>query len=337
MVSIKEIAQKAKCHESTVSRALSAHKWVNVKTRKKILKIAKELNYRPNVIAKNLATRKTHTLGIIAQTHRGISYSQEILEGAEEAANILGYKTLALNCNSSPNKINDILETFIDLRVDGILFFINTINISSQMQNALMEFKIPLVTNYPEMNANNTDCVLWSVAKGASKAVEHLAQLGHKRIGHITVDQDTSHAKSKLDAYLKVVADYGLDFQDNFIATAEHSVAGGFMAMQELLESGSNITAVFVNCDLMALGAMKAVLKCGLTVPGDISVVGFDNMRAILPFADVPLTTVDPGKNIMGKQACKLLINRIENKLDKPKQKIYLNPELIVRDSCRGI
>lgn len=332
MSSIETIAQKAGYHKSTVSRVLSGYKWINPDTKEKILKIAEELEYKPNFHAKALSCKKTHIIGMIAPMHHGISYFPELFEGVESAAKKKGYRLLIYNFTRKSEKLIETVKLFIDQQVDGIISFFPYPSRTEDVNylEYIMQSGTEFVSCAP---APGSDQFVWDVERGISLAVDHLFENGHRQIAFIGDVNLTGYGKDKQKAYKNKLSEYNIKYNNKLCIKAPASVEGGYEAMMKLLKHKEKFTAVMTSRDITAIGAMKAIKNSGLRIPEDLAVVGFDNLTVIHPFAEVPLTSIEPAKFELGYKACELLIKKIEGKKRKTCKTICVPPRIVVRAS----
>lgn len=338
-LTIIELAKKAKISKSTVHRVLSGHPAVSDDVRKEVLALAKKHHYQPNVLARGLRQQKTNTLGVIIDDV-GISYYGEVVRGIEDAADERGYSIMLCNSCNEPSREEKQINKLIGHKVDGVL--IVPVNKDGAIHKNLERADTPFVL-FNEMADIETDYVLSDDVSGAYDAVKYLLELGHRRIGVISFsDPEYSYQiQSKLQGYQRALAKFDIEFDPALVADigplySSENVYGGMM---KLLALQDRPTAIFAFSDTMAVMACRALDVVGLKLVHDISVVGYDDSE-IAKLMGVPLTTVATPKSELGKTAVELLmdkIDKIENNGVWEPRKIFLKPELVVRESCRAI
>lgn len=324
MVTLRDIAIKAGTDISTVSRALNESPRVKDATRNFIKSIAQEMGYMPDEIARGLAGKKTNTIGIIVPEIINTFYA-EIIDSIEEKLVQEGYSIILGKSNFDKDKEDSYIELFIRKRVDGIIISSHACpcNLLDQVRKKM---PIVLVDTYEydmDFDRINVDNMY-----GAKLAVEHLLQLGHKRIGFIS---DNITTAGRLEGYREALSAYGLPVEDSLMQYGETRFEdGGYRRMQTLLRLKEPPTAVFCVNDSIAIGAMRAVSDEGLKVPLDISVIGFDDIR-VSAFLNTPLTTVRQPKGEIGNMAASMILQKLKGNKSSFVQHITLKPELVVR------
>lgn len=329
---IKEVAKAAGVSVTTVSRVLNGGAGVKAETRRKVERVIQRLGYRPNSVARSLVTRKSRTIGLLVRDITNPFYP-EIARAIEDAVGRLGYNLILCNTDASAKKEKAYLDLLRAQRVAGIIF--TAPRMADRTVLALQEAgDIPFVLAVRRVSGVRSDTVTFADADGARQAVEHLASLGHRRIGHIAGPRDSWTAAARLEGYRTTMARLGFPVREAWIVRGDLTRASGFRAMQRLLAQADRPTAVFCANDLMALGAWEAVLAAGLQVPDDMALVGFDGVDWG-GFSLVGLTTVAVPKYELGDTAARLLIRRIEGDTEPP-QDVVLPVSLVVRRSSRG-
>lgn len=330
---MKYIAELIGVDTSTVSRALSGSKRVKPQTKEAIIKLAEELDYHPNELARGLVTRRTNTIGIIVPEVSNSFYSS-ILMSIEKVLTSGNYSMILGLSHYESQKEKDYFDLFLSKNVDGLISF-STIFLGNKH---LIEDNFPMVLVDFKDSTQNVDLIASDNIYGIKLGIDHLVSLGHRNIAFITDEVTTSE---RLRAFKMITTQYGLNCSDYIVLSKIKYEEGGFQGVEKLLRAGVIPTAIFCANDYMALGALQAIELNGLSVPDDVSIVGFDD-STILNYLIRSVTTVRQPKHQLGEQAAKLLIQRIKEKeLGKTsleKKKIILKPELVIRKStsiCR--
>jgi LacI family transcriptional regulator len=326
MSNILDVALKAKVSIATVSRVVnnSPHK-VNPGTRKKVLKAIRELDYRPNALAKGLLMKKTMTIGVIIPDISNPYYA-EIVRGIQDIADPYGYAILLLNTDRNQDRIIKQIYFLREKSADGIIFSGGIIH-GEKVLSSLKELRERVVV----IGRHQVDfsAVLIDNVGGAAKATQHLIGLHHKRIGFIGGPDKSTSAKDRLSGYKNTLVQQGLPVDSNLIRKGDFTPRSGYLAAEELIRE-KRLTAIFAANDQMAFGAIRAAKESGLRVPEDLAVVGFDN----IPFSsyfDPSLTTVEIPKYQIGAAAMEMLVNRISKKNGEKSR--WFDTQLLVRDS----
>jgi DNA-binding LacI/PurR family transcriptional regulator len=326
-ISIKDIARTAGVSHSTVSRALADSPLVNERTKERIRQLAKDMEYTPSAIARSLVRQRTETIGVVVSTVAD-PFVSEVVRGIEETAFNAGFSVLL--CESGNNRDREIagVKMLREKRVDGIVVSASTVG--DFYMPLLDELHIPIVLVNREQGTRYEYSVVTDDSDGGEQAVRHLLSLGHWRIGLITGPTESQSSSNRLLAYRQTLERHGLTFDPGLVAPGNGRADGGRSGAAILLSRPDPPTAVFCYNDMTAIGAIAAVKKRALDVPGDVSVVGFDDI-AFAEFVDPPLTTVRQCKYEMGRLAMDMVLDLLNGKM--PVAKVFLRGELIVRES----
>ena len=337
MGTIYEIAKIAGVSPTTVSKVINNYPDVSDKTRAKIQQILNEENFLPNAQAQFLSTKKTWTLGIVYFENLGVGLNHPFFSGVIEAfkkqADKHGY-SLLFGSKNDRLKNDTFLEYFKYRCVDGIAIICTDPTDKETLE--LIESDFPIVVI--DMFNKNTSTVTSDSVEGCNLAIKYLYDLGHRKLAHISGSTDTDNWPSiiRKEGYIKAMNKFNLKISDEFIATAVNfDVSGGYTAMKNLLKLKERPTAVFAACDKIAIGAINAVKDAGLSVPDDISIIGFDDIE-IAKYITPKLTTIRQNCDEIGKSAVDLLVKQINEKVDLKINKV-IPVELVVRDSCKKI
>jgi LacI family transcriptional regulator len=333
-ITIKDIARKASVSHTTVSRALNNKSRIKSETKEKILSIAKELNYRPDFIARSLVMRRTKTLGLVITTIANPFYT-ELSQGIEATAISLGYNIILCSTNydlSAEKKYIDMLES---KGVDGIIF--TSAHMGDPNIIGLAEEGFPMIlvnrrTYHPSVR-DKVDYIGVDNIRGGFWAVEHLIRLGHERIGVIGGSSESSVGFERLEGGKKALATYGLEVISDYFLEGDFLRGSGYQGGKKFLEMGKPPTAIFAANDYMALGTYQAIMEGGIKVPEEIALIGFNDIE-FTSMKGIELTTIGQKKYEMGALAVKTLVDRIEGRKGGSPEEIILEPELIIRKTC---
>lgn len=332
---LRDIAQAAGVSVSTVSLVLRGKEnRISEKTKLKIQQIANEMHYVPNQIAVSLVTKKTNIIGFICADMLNPFYS-ELAVGVERNAQLHNYSLLICNCDSQvQNCINniDLLESRC---IDGfILQPPETINASAEqllvLQKKLNACRIPYVLLDRAVHNIFHDYVASDQQLGGQLATDYLIRLGHTKIGCITGPFSDYGSKQRLAGYKEVLSKHGISYDPSLIYEGLYLLETGYRGAMELFKQ--NVTAIFAFNDQIALGVEQAASECGFSIPSDLSLVGYDD-SSIAHLCAVPLTTIRQPIELLGRRACELLIDRIEDP-ERTHQDYLYPPALIQRSSC---
>lgn len=328
---ITDVASEAGVHPSTVSRVLNDHPGTTIRaaTRQRVLVAADRLGYRPSALARSLRLQQTLTLGMLVPDITNPFFSS-IIKGAEDAARQRGYNLILCNSEDDPQREETYLRVLRERQVDGLLIA------SSQMADdtiaELREQAFPFVLlNRATRNAEDLAVVVDNHA-AAFDAVAHLARLGHHRVGHVAGPQNTTTGVDRRDGYRAGVRAYGLADEPELVVEADaFSVEAGNQALGIMLAGPARPTAVFAANDLIAIGMLQRLREIGARVPGDFSVVGFNDIP-LAGLLEPALTTVRVPQLEMGVAGAHLLIDHLEGR-PISNIRVTLPTELVVRAS----
>ena len=314
-ITAKDIAREAGVSEATVSIILNnkaGHYRISEKTRQKVLEIAERYEFTCNPIAVSLATRKTHTIGLILPNLVN-PFLANISTGIEKCAQENEYALLLCNCEENVKQCVKYLDILQKRYVDGILLVLpreKEVNANQRLvEAALRKCRVPVI-----------------LIEHYLQKAEYLLKKGHTRIGHIAGEQFT---RQRTCGYLKALKDYGIPMDSGLVMQGDFSIESGYECGKRLLEQ--EVTAVFAGNDYMALGVWRAARELGLRIPEDVSLIGFDD-DPVAVVMDVPLTTVRQPGTTLGKAASEMLVQKIGEERGTYQQ-YYFAPQLIERSS----
>ena len=332
---ITEIAKELGVSPSTVSRALNNHPAISDKTRKAVVKLAQKLNYQPNLLALNLLKKKTNTIGIIVPEITSYFFSS-IINGIQDLVNPLGINIIIGQSNESYEEEKNIVQTFASIRVDGFLISPASETKTFDHLEMLVNNNIPLVIFDRDCEGIEIDKVFVDEYNGAFQAVEYLSQTGCKRIAHIAGQQTLSTARHRLRAYKDALKKHNLPIIEEYIVESSgFAPEHGIDPTKKLLALQNPPDAIFAINDGVAIGAMYIIKDAGISIPDEISVIGFDDDPHSSYFKP-SLSTVWQPTYEMGMLSARILMKRINSNNDLSKIRVEsLFPELIVRGSSK--
>jgi LacI family transcriptional regulator len=329
-ITIKDIAAEAGISYATVSRALNNKPGVKKDTRLKVLETAERLGYYPHAVARSLVTRQTRTIALVLPDITN-PFFPEVARGVEEAATQAGYNVFLCNTNWDMQKELSFLELFQSRRIDGLILA------SSSHDSSIIDRFVRTNAALVILNSFDREFACHRVVsdniRGGYMAGKHLIRLGHRRIGFIG---GLSTARSTIDryrGYQMAVEETGLKVINNLARYGSFTWESGHSNAMDLLSTQKRPTAIFAANDLMALGVMQAADELGLAIPGNLAVVGFDDI-VFSSYPRVHLTTIAQPKQLIGETAAKIIIEELQFGRKQVKQNIVLEPELVVRKSC---
>jgi LacI family transcriptional regulator len=336
---LREIALKTGVSVSTVSRVLNGRSGVSAEVRERVLALASELEYTPNAAARTLVLKRSHLITVVVRTGDDREFEHPfysvVLDGIKHTATKRGYDLYILS--HAGDYYGEDSNYFVTRarrhQVDGAI----VMGVQEKDIEELVKLKIPVMTIDFETGGlleRVVGIVQSDNFAGAEMAVAHLHSLGRKRIAHIAGMLQTAPGMKRLAGYRNGLAQAGLPFRDEYVIEGDYRHRAGCIAMMKLLALPEPPDAVFAASDMMALGAMRAVHDLGLNVPGDVAIVGFDDIH--FASLSVPaLTSVRQHKEKIGSTASDALIDLIEERILTPPH-ITLPVDLVVRESCGG-
>ncbi len=338
MITMKDVAKRAGVSPITVSRVLSMSEKVKPATRAKVLQAVEELNFKPNSIARSLVTNRTDTIGLLLSNIANPYYPEFIL-GFETQARLLGKNVILCNAQDYDVAMSN-LELLLEKRVDGIVVTsieFDSLKLQEQFHAYLEELgslkqkNTPIVLMDPNPRSTTLPCIEVDNYLAGRIAMEHLYELGHRRIAHISVERDANVWIDRLRAYKDAHRKDDMQFNPALIELIDKEDARiSEAAATKLLQQEPRPTAIMAGNDILAVGAIHAVHRLGLRIPEDISIIGIDGTSIgdqIYP----RLTTVMHPQSKVGELAAQLLCQRINGDADN--SNVILKPSLWVRES----
>ena len=303
---MQQVAERAGVSTALVSLVMRGAPNVSDMRRALVLKAADDLGYRPNVLARNLASRRTRTLGVVVNDLHNPFFA-EMVDGIHTTAAANGYRVLIGNGQHSRLGEADAIETFLQFRVDGLILA-GPVVTEGEMERAAKSAAVVAIGR--TASSLDVDTVNCDDLLGARLAVEHLAGLGHHRISHIDGGSGAGAAK-RLQGYEDTMRALGLGDHIS-VATGDFSESGGYNGADDLLTLNPRPTAIFAANDLSAAGALDRVEDAGLEVPSDIAIVGYDN-TGLAAMHHLSLTTINQPRGEFGRIATELLMQRLDD------------------------
>ena len=325
-VTLEDIARALNVSKMTVSRAINVHPEISRQTRARILAMAQKMKYRPNQFARALTTNHSYLIGIVVPDLMH-SYFAEICRGVETHARPAGYQNLICSTDEEARKEKDEIEALLS-RTDGLIVASALPASEAKFYKRLLSEGANIVLIDRLLDGLRCSAVTTDDIKVGLLATEHLIKLGHRKIGHLR-GPDVSTSLKRLQGYQQAMKKAGLK---PVIRDCGFTESDGYDAMKKWIAAGDLPEAIFASNDPAAIGAMSAMSEAGLSVPGDVALVGAGSIH----YGDmlrVPLTTVSWSKSEMGQAAANLLLELIDGK-KKARRVVTVPPELLIRESC---
>ncbi|WP_230859615.1 LacI family DNA-binding transcriptional regulator [Actinoplanes aureus] len=332
MATMRDVAARAGVSIKTVSNVLNDYPYIKESTRAKVLTAIDQLGYRMNISARNLRAGRTGIIALVVP-ELSLPYFAQLSDAIIEAAAIKGWTVIVEQTGGVRERELDMLSGARRHLVDGVIFSPLALG-PGETDHLHVDF--PLVLLGERMSNGPVDHVTISNVQAARAATQHLLDLGRHRIAAIGANGVAGAATTRFDGYLAAIESAGLERDDTLIPVVGlswHRTAGA-EAMQELLDSGTPIDAVFGFNDTLALGAMHVLLRSGRRIPEDVAVIGFDNIEETR-FSMPSLSSVEPGQKQIARTAVDLLAERIGGGAEEYRE-IYADFTLEIRESTIG-
>jgi LacI family transcriptional regulator len=329
-VTLEAVARLAGVSTSTVSRYLSGTHPVSPDKKAAIDSSIDQLNYRPNLVARGLAKGRTMTVGVMTQEILS-SFFNEAMRGVEDGLIGHNYEAIFVSGHWDPADEARRLTSLMGRGVDGVVLIMGGLEDSVMARHAN---GVPMVLMGRHSALKQVHSLSFDHYDGACRAVRHLVELGHKRIAFVSGPPDRFDADERMRGYRDTLAQAGIAFDDQLVASGNYVEPGGVTAMNILLDRGRPFTAVFAGNDDSAYGAMLAMHRRGIVIPRDVSLVGYDDLPHS-SYCIPPLTSVRQPLRELGREAANAIVALIEGR--KPPRSALTRLELIVRESTRAL
>jgi LacI family transcriptional regulator len=346
MVTIRDVAKEAGFSSTTVSIVLNnapLSRYIPTVTKKRIERAAKRLGYRPNLFARSLRSRRSHTVGVMVCDMTD-PFCTLILRGIENSLYHSSYLPILTDVHNERSRFERYLEMLLDRRVEALIVVANWLFVNIDVLADLEKSRIPTVVIGHELRNDSISSVIVDNELGTYVAIEHLYALGHRNIAFIRGPKTLADSSPRWRGIRSFAKTHGLELDPRLTVDLPESrdpnssFENGFRLTEELLRQRRPFTALLAFDDLTAFGAVRALAKAGLRIPDDCSMIGFDDVGAS-SLVHPPLTTVRQPMEQMGAAAVSIVIEGINSVLEKRKVTALhqkLAPELVVRDSTRS-
>jgi LacI family transcriptional regulator len=308
-VTLEEVARRAGVSPSTVSRILNGTARVRDSKRQAVERAIADLQYQPNVIAQGLARGRSMSVGVITQDIAS-PFFNECLKGIEASLAKAGYAPLFVSGHWNRVEEAERMALLVGRRVDGVIVLTGMMDDQTLLGYAQ---RVPLVLTGRELQGPNVVSIRMNNEQAAYEATLHLIELGHTRIAHIAGPETNVDAQERLAGYHRALKEAKLPVDDRLVAVGDFSEAGGVLAMNQLLETRLNFTALFVANDQMAYGARLVLHRKSIRVPDDMSLIGFDDLPGSV-YTTPPLTTVRQPVYELGVVAGEAVLQMIQGR-----------------------
>lgn len=331
MATLKDVAARSKVSAMTVSNVVTGTNNVAPKLRERVLKAIRELKYEPNAIARSLRTRRTHTVGMIVPDITN-PFFPAVVRGAEDALRHAGYTLIVGNSDSDTLKEEGYYRTLSAKRVEGLFLIAST---TTRPPGYLFEHDLratPIVFIDRFYRGVRADAVFADNLGGSLRAVNHLLEYGHRRIGIITGPLQLENARMRLEGYKRSYVHHHLEIDKELVREGHYDVQSGFERTKALLALKNRPTALFVCNAPMTFGALRAIRESGTKCPEEIALISFDDLDWF-EFAHPSISGVAQNAYELGTLAADILLKRLEGKLTGPPRHKIIPTRLVIRES----
>lgn len=328
VIKLRDIAEAAGVTIATASRSLSGAYGVNPATRQRVLTVATRLKYRPNRFARGLVTGRSQIIGLIISDIRNPFFA-EVARGAEDAAYAAGSDVVLCNSDLIPERQKHYIDSLMEKNVDGIIM--NSITaLDATEQNRLAESGVPVVLLNEHHRNSPFSSVLTDNERGGWLAAQYLWSLGHRKLSHFSGPKRHGNLSRRAKGFLE----YFRKREQAMVSMLHgaNTLEGGYSMARKLFAEQSGVTAIFAANDAMAFGVLKAAIECGVNIPRDVSVIGFDDVE-MAAIAHPPLTTIHQAKYEIGAASVQILLDGRRGKQTAPEHRV-LGVRLVERESA---
>ncbi len=327
LLDIRSVAALANVSIATVSRTINRVPTVNAKLAKRVWSAIDELGYVPNTQARALGSGRSGMLGLVVSEITN-PFFPELIQGFEDVAIENGFEILISSTNYDPKRMELCIRRLIERKAEGVA--IMTFGIEQPLFEQLAERNIPLVFIDAGPDRPGVSLLKVDYAHGIRQGVQHLAALGHRKIGFISGPMRLNSARSRSAAFLQALEECGISARPEWHVEGDHTLEGGIRALETILGQKSHPTALMCSNDMTAIGVLHKAFRVGLRVPADLSVIGFDDIQmAKVTFP--PLTSIQMSRIDLARAAVKALKALIEK--GNPQREYQIDTRLVVRES----
>lgn len=328
MATIKDVAALAGISYTTVSHVLNKTRPVSEHVRLKVEAAIAELDYVPSAVARSLKARSTATIGLLVPNSVN-PYFAELARGIEDACERNGYCVILCNSDDNPQKQRSYLRVLLEKRIDGLI--VASVGEDQDLLDSLGGVRTPMVIVDRALDGVAADLVRIDHEQGAYLATRHLLELGHREIATIAGPADTGVSQLRLAGFRRAMDEAGAKVAKGHVLHSDFTSPGGHAAAARLLD-GERPTAIFAANDMIGFGVLRAAAERNIDVPGELSVIGFDDIE-LSRYVYPALTTVGQSIRELGESAAGLLLSRIGARQHEGAEQRIVAPRIVLRES----
>jgi LacI family transcriptional regulator len=330
-ITIYDVAREANVSMATVSRVVNGNPNVKPTTRKKVMEVIDRLGYRPNAVARGLASKKTTTVGVIIPDISNVIFA-ELARGIEDIATMYNYNIILSNSDQNIDKEIRLLNTMLGKQVDGLVFMSG--NITNEHVSEFEKSPVPIVLAGSIEDTGKIPSVNIEHEQAVYDAVKSFIDSGHKHIAMVIGPlHEPINAENKLSGYKRALSEAGIPYDEELVTEGDYTYDSGIEAIEKLLEASNKPTAIFVASDEMALGVVHGAEDKGYKIPDDFEVITSENSKLSLMVRPQLTTIVQPLYDI-GAVAMRLLTKLMNNE-EVEEQKVILPHRIETRSSTK--
>ncbi|MCM3575586.1 LacI family transcriptional regulator [Mesobacillus subterraneus] len=329
---IKDVAEYAGVSTATVSHVINGTRFVSEETKIKVEEAMRDLNYSPNAFARSLRSQQSNTIGLIIpvkHTDTSNFFFMTIAHGIESKLREHGYHLIFSNSNEDIEIEKSQIEVFNSQLVDGLIIAPTAEEHSYLSESLTKDYPVVFIDRRP--SEYEGACVLVNNLEGTYKAIQHLIEKGHKKIGYISGPLGLTTSDERLAGYKAALNDNGIELTEHYVKVGDSTQDNGYLLTKELVES-REVSALFIANNVMTLGAVMYLQEQKVSIPSSLAVIGFDDYewtRITVP----PLTVIKQPAFELGERAAEMILSQIKES-DNEEKEVRLDTELIIRGSC---
>lgn len=332
-ITLDDIAKRLNVSKVTVSKALRGHPDISRETADLVKKVAKELGYTPNYMARNLSSKKSYTIGLVVPKIAHYFFSS-VIEAIYEAAYENNYEIILTVSQESAEREEKHIKSLLSMRVDGLIISISQQTKDPSIFNIVNDYGVPLVFIDRVLEIPSYSSVTVDDKTGAFKAIEHVIKLGYKKIGHLAGYRNVNIGEKRYQGFVEALRKYNMPLNPDWVIHGGFGEEDGYNGFMKLYRSGNLPEFIFTVTFPVALGVYSAVQELGLKIPDDIDIMCFGNSD-VNRFLSPALSCVNQPTEPIGRKAVELILENIKNPNDIIIRNIEIPTNLIIRDTAK--